>query len=85
MTNRNIKELVALESAERYLDRMLDEYVNWREACVAVAASYENWTRADVGLRDDAFKAYAAALDREEQVARRYRLAVEQVLTTRTP
>jgi hypothetical protein len=63
----------------------MNDYVNWREACAAVTGSYEDWKRADAGLQDAAFQAYAAALDREEQVARRYQQAVERVATTQAP
>jgi hypothetical protein len=60
---------------------MMDDYVSWRDACAAVAVSYENWkcsVRADMKL---AFSAYVAALDREEQAATAYERAVAQVAT----
>ena len=70
---------VALASLEHSLDLMIELYVDWREACTAVVAAWENFKHAEVGLGDIAFRTYAAALDREEQVARRYQRAVEQV------
>ena len=65
----------------QYIDDMMDDYVSWREACVAVAVSYQNWkcsARSDQKL---AFSVYVAALDREEQAATAYERAVAQVAT----
>jgi hypothetical protein len=73
----------ALSSAGRRrrqcIDDMVDDYVSWREACVAVAVSYQNWkcsTRSDQKL---AFSVYIAALDREEQAATGYQRALARV------
>ena len=71
----------AAERRRQYVDELIDHYVSWREACAAVAVSYENWTcseRPDMKL---AFSVYVAALDREEQAATAYQLAVAQVAT----
>ena len=65
----------------QYVDDMMDDYVSWRDACAAVAVSYENWkssVRTDMKL---AFSAYVAALDREEQAATAYERAVARVAT----
>ena len=65
----------------QYVDEMMDDYVSWRDACAAVAVSYENWkcsARPDKRL---AFSVYVAALDREEQAAAAYQRAVAQVAT----
>jgi hypothetical protein len=61
------------------IDAMIDCYVGWREECAAVAASYENWSRAERREKKLAFSAYVAALDREEQAAANYRLVAEQI------
>ena len=65
----------------QYVDDMMDDYVSWRNACAAAAASYENWTCSGRADNKRAFSAYVAALDREEQAATAYRRAVEQVAT----
>jgi hypothetical protein len=46
-------------------------YIAWREACVAVQSTYHDWspTSSDSSL---GFKAYEAALDREEVAASQY-------------
>jgi hypothetical protein len=65
----------------QYIDDMMDDYVSWREACVAVAVSYQNWkcsARSDQKL---AFSVYVAALDREEQAATGYQRALARVAT----
>jgi hypothetical protein len=65
----------------RYVDELIDDYVSWREACAAVAVSYENWRCSDRPDQQLAFSGYVAALDREEQAAAAYQLAVAQVAT----
>ncbi len=62
---------------QRLVDDMVDGYVTWREACLAVADSYARWSCAAVAERTLAFTAYLAALDREEKAAVEYRRAVE--------
>jgi hypothetical protein len=63
------------------VDEMIDDYVSWREACAAVAVSYENWRCSDRPDEKLAFSVYVAALDREEQAAAAYQRAVAQVAT----
>jgi hypothetical protein len=65
----------------QYVDDMMDDYVSWRDACAAVAVSYENWKCSDRPDSRLAFSVYVAALDREEQAAAAYRQAVAQVAT----
>ena len=65
----------------QYVDDMMDDYVSWREACAAVAASYEDWKCSDRPDETLAFSVYVAALDREEQAAAAYEQAVAQVAT----
>jgi hypothetical protein len=63
----------------RWVDDMMDDYVSWRDACAAVAVSYENWECSDRQDRKLAYSVYVAALDREEQAATAYQRAVAQV------
>ncbi len=65
----------------QYVDDMMDDYVSWREACTAVAVSYENWKCSDRTDKKLAFSVYVAALDREEQAAAAYHRAVVRVAT----
>jgi hypothetical protein len=65
----------------QYVDEMMDDYVSWRDACAAVAVSYENWKCSDRPDKKLAFSVYVAALDREEQAATAYQRAVAQVAT----
>ena len=65
----------------QYVDDMMDDYVSWREACAAVAVSYQNWKCSDRPDRKLAFSVYVAALDREEQAATAYQRAVARVAT----
>ncbi len=61
------------------VDLMIDDYVNWREACAEVASAYQRWSVA--ARRDEAltFSAYLAALDREERAASAYQQAITRV------
>jgi hypothetical protein len=63
------------------IDAVMDGYVNWREESVAVAASYQHWSRAPRDAGASAFDAYVAALDREERAACEYRRLIEQAAT----
>lgn len=63
------------------VDEMIDDYASWREACAAVAVSFENWRCSDPPDQNRAFSVYVAALDREEQAAVTYQRVVAQVAT----
>jgi hypothetical protein len=65
----------------QYVDDMMDDYVSWRDACAAVAVSYENWKCSDRADKKLAFSVYVAALDREEQAASAYQRAIARVAT----
>jgi hypothetical protein len=69
------------EGRREIVDAMIDDYVSWREACAAVAVSYENCRHWDPPDEKLAFSVYVAALDREEQAAAAYQRAVAQVAT----
>ena len=57
---------------KRLVDRLLEAYLGWREACLHVSDAYASW----VGQRGTratlAFGSYLAALDREESAAEAY-------------
>ena len=56
----------------RAVDAVVDAYVDWRQECITVWEAYQRWRGA---ARDDgalAFRAYLAALDREERAAEVY-------------
>lgn len=84
------RDLCAASSGARgaldlLVDAMLDVYVSWREECVAVAAAYEAWSRAEHRDKPPAFDAYLAALDREHLAATVYRRFAEQVSQAQRP
>jgi hypothetical protein len=47
-------------------------YAEWRSECDAVRKAYRQWRVASAVEQSVAFDAYSAALDREENAARRY-------------
>jgi hypothetical protein len=59
-------------SQKRLVDRLMDAYVSWREACLQVSDAYGSWpSNTDLGATS-AFGRYMAALDREERAAEVY-------------
>ena len=59
-------------SHKRLVDRLIDAYVSWREACHQVSGAYGSWP-SETGLgATSAFARYMAALDREERAAEVY-------------
>jgi hypothetical protein len=60
-------------------DRMLDAYVDWREAATVVQDRYTSWShslRCDRSLR---YGSYLAALDGEDRAAQNYALRIGEV------
>jgi hypothetical protein len=66
---------------QRLVDDMVDGYAEWRDACAAVQAAYDLWSRA--AARDEllAFAVYEAALDEEERSSQVYADLVQRVLS----
>ena len=76
-------------SQRRLVDRLMEAYVSWREACLRVSDAYGSWA-SETGL--EATSAYGrcmAALDQEEKAAEVYarltRRAAQLVSSTRDP
>jgi hypothetical protein len=74
---------------KKLVDRLMDAYVSWREACLRVSDAYGSWL-GETGVRATvAFGSYMAALDREESAAETYaclvRRAEQLVSRTRDP
>jgi hypothetical protein len=57
---------------KQLVDRLMDAYVGWREACLQVSDAYACWTRETGTRATSAFGSYISALDREEQAAEVY-------------
>ena len=60
------------------VDAVIDGYVTWREESFRVTVAYEKWSCAPRDGRANAFEAYVAALDREQDAACAYRRLLEQ-------
>jgi hypothetical protein len=56
----------------RPVDRLIQAYVEWREACLVVEDTYASWSRTARPGAATAFRRYCAALDGEEQAAEVY-------------
>lgn len=61
------------------IDDLMDIYVEWREACVALEGAYERWSSVRVAEREAAFADYRAALDWEEHACAVYEDRVNRV------
>jgi hypothetical protein len=54
---------------KRLVDKLIEAYVDWREACTRVDDAYRSWA-GDTDPRDGvAYGLYMAALDAEQQAA----------------
>jgi hypothetical protein len=54
------------------IDDLMDAYHGWCEESAAVDSAYQRWSIASPDKAADAFAAYVAALDREEQASADY-------------
>jgi hypothetical protein len=57
---------------KQLVDKAIDAYVAWREACIWVNDAYLAWSRQRGCRADVAFGGYTAALDHEARTAARY-------------
>jgi hypothetical protein len=73
-------------SKKRLVDKLIEAYVSWREACLQVSDAYGSWA-SETGIGATvAFDWYTAALDREESAAEVYACLVRrasQLLSSR--
>src|SRR2546423_6299053 len=63
----------------RFVDELMDAYVDWRQECIAVSEAYGRWAATEATDAALAFGAYGAALDREEQAAQVYAERIRRV------
>jgi hypothetical protein len=86
-TNRSHTTL-PLSEADRddIVNEAVDRYVEWRRHSSACEAAYRHWA-ATAHSRDGAlaFATFTAALDREEQAASQYEVAIRRDTTMATP
>ena len=59
-------------SQKRLVDRLLETYVSWREACLRVSDAYGSWVSETGPGVASAFGRYMAALEQEERAAEAY-------------
>jgi hypothetical protein len=59
-------------SQKRMVDRLIEAYVSWREACLRVSDAYGSWASETGPRATYAFGRYMAALDHEERAAEAY-------------
>jgi hypothetical protein len=57
---------------KRLVDRLVDAYVSWREACLRVSDAYGSWMSETGPGVSSAFGRYMAALEQEERAAEAY-------------
>jgi hypothetical protein len=56
-------------SHKRVVDKLIDAYVSWREACLQVSDAYGTWAGETGPGATSAFGWYMAALDQEQRAA----------------
>jgi hypothetical protein len=67
-------------SHSRLVDKMIDAYVDWREASDLVNDAYRYWGSATGSAAGAAFGFYSTALDHEERTAEVYAGLVRRVM-----
>jgi hypothetical protein len=70
---------------KRLVDKMIDAYADWREACRLVTDAYRSWVSVTGPGAITGFACYSAALDREERAAELYAGLVRRVGRRTTP
>ena len=56
-------------SQKRLVDRLMEAYVSWREACLRVSDAYGSWASETGPGVTSAFEWYMASLEQEERAA----------------
>jgi hypothetical protein len=64
---------------KRLVDKMMDGYVEWRQACRLANDAYYSWSTATRAGAAAMFWSYTAALDQEERAAEVYASLVRRV------
>ena len=65
---------------KQLVDEAFDAYLHWRDRSAEVWEAYRRWARATAGEARTAFGDYGAALEREDQAARRYGLLLSRLV-----
>jgi hypothetical protein len=73
----------ALRRRDLDVDAYIESYVEWREECEDLRGAYHRWAICGRLDRDLAFRAYRAALDREEKAALVHRSTAERLASRR--
>jgi hypothetical protein len=68
-----------------HVDAYIESYVEWREECEDLRGAYHRWAVCGRLDRDLAFRAYRAALDREEKAALVYEFTASRKRLNATP
>jgi len=76
MTRTIERHAVDIATCSRLVDEIIERYVDWREECAAVRASYQYWSSSEPAESRMAFAVYNAVLDREECAAAMYAGAI---------
>jgi hypothetical protein len=63
----------------RLVQAAMDAYLEWRDECAAVSDAYRRWADAGEAAAAPAWRAYEAALDREQQASLRYAELIQRV------
>ena len=69
---------IATLQRRRLASEAMVAYVDWRQECLAVSDAYGGWAAAEAPATALAFRAYLAALDREERASQVYAGLIER-------
>jgi hypothetical protein len=80
---RSLTRTLRRSFRDRLVDAAMDSYVEWREESEDVRGAYQRWAVSVLVDRELAFRAYRAALDREEKAALVHGFTVERLVASR--
>jgi dTDP-4-dehydrorhamnose reductase len=73
------RQIVKRSQRQRMVHAAMDAYLRWRDECDAVSDAYRRWADVREPEAEPAWRAYEAALDREEHASALYAEKINHV------
>jgi hypothetical protein len=72
-------QIIKRSQRQRLVHAAMDAYLRWRDECDAVSDAYRRWADVREPEAEPAWRAYEAALDREERASALYAEQISHV------
>jgi dTDP-4-dehydrorhamnose reductase len=73
------RQIIKRSQRQRIVHAAMDAYLRWRDECDAVSDAYRRWADVREPEAEPAWRAYEAALDREEHASALYAEQINHV------